>query len=189
MEQPLRTFIAVKINPEPKLLKVLDSLKKSLSGEPVKWVDSKNLHLTLKFLGETDSSLVNKVGEKLELSVQNLSIFSIGLSGLGFFKNKTQPRVLFTKVEGFEPLQQLNINVTNELQTLGFESETRKFKPHLTLARIKFINDLANFYKTIENYREEKFQQTEIREIIFYRSILNPTGPVYKPLKIIPLNS
>lgn len=98
MTDLLRTFVAVKIEPAPQLLQTIKDLKNKLLGEPVKWVDPNNLHITLKFLGDTLPSQVDEVGEELNQVAKLFSAFSFELEGLGFFKNKGMPRVLFANI-------------------------------------------------------------------------------------------
>lgn len=184
MTELLRTFVAVKIEPLPPLLQVLKDMKNALSGESIKWVAPNNLHLTLKFLGDTFPSQVDEIGEELNQVSKMFSSFSFQLEGIGFFKNKGIPRILFANIKEGEVLQLLAAEIGNRLANLGFEPETRPFKPHLTLARIKFLKNKKAFYQAVENYRETFFQPVPIIELIFYRSILKPEGPEYVELGI-----
>lgn len=182
MTELLRTFVAVKIEPSPVLIQTINDLKNKLSGEAVKWVNANTLHLTLKFLGDTLPAQVDEIGEELNQVSKMFSSFSFQLEGLGFFKNKGIPRVLFANITEGEILQQLAAEIENRMLNLGFEPETRPFKPHLTLARIKFLKNKKAFYQDVENYRETFFQPVPINEFVFYRSILKPEGPEYLEL-------
>jgi 2'-5' RNA ligase len=182
MNDLLRTFVAVKIEPAPQLLQTFKDLKNKLSAEPVKWVAPNNLHITLKFLGDTWPSQVDEVGEELNQAAKLFSSFSFELDGLGFFKNKGMPRVLFANIKEGEVLQHLAAEIDSRLAKLGFETETSPFKPHLTLARTKFLKNKKGFYEAVEKYRDTFMQTAKINEIIFYRSILKPEGPVYREL-------
>lgn len=187
MPDLLRTFIALKIKPEPTLLHKLEELKNELAGEPVKWVDENNLHLTLKFLGDTTLHQVDDLKAILKKISARNPAFSFRLKGLAFFKNKGMPRVLFIGIEEGEAIQQLAAEINLQLFALGFEKENRPFSPHLTLARIKFLKNKRNFYNAIDKYRDTDIQSIAIHEIILYQSILKPTGPIYKPLEIFRL--
>jgi 2'-5' RNA ligase len=98
------------------------------------------------------------------------------------------PRVLFANIKDGKELQLLASEIDKRLEKLGFELETRPFKPHLTLARIKFLKNKKAFYQAVEKYRETLFQAVPVNELIFYRSILKPEGPEYKELSILKLN-
>jgi 2'-5' RNA ligase len=182
MTDLLRTFTAIAINPSPLLVQILNELQNKLSAEPVKWVDLNNLHLTLKFLGDTRPSHVDEISEELRLVAQLFSPISFQLEGLGYFKNKGMPRVLFARIKEGEELQHLAAEIDKRLANLGFQPESRPFNPHLTLARIKFLKNKKAFYQTAEEYRETFIQTVTIGELIFYQSILKPEGPEYKPL-------
>jgi RNA 2',3'-cyclic 3'-phosphodiesterase len=179
MTDLLRTFVAVKIEPAPLLIQTMEDLKNKLSGEAVKWVDANKLHLTLKYLGDTLPSQVDEISEELNQVSRMFSSFSFQLEGIGFFKNMGMPRILFANIKEGEVLQLLAAEIGNRLAKLGFEPETRPFKPHLTLARIKFLKNKKAFCQAVENYRETFFQPVPFYELIFYRSVLTPDGPEY----------
>lgn len=189
MSQTIRTFFAVKIQPEDKLRNAVGHLQKSLSDEAVKWVEPDNLHLTLKFLGDIPVEDAEQLKEKFCETVSKFQPFKIGLHGLGFFKSKGQPRVLFVNIENLEPLKEIFTEIEVLAAAHGFEPEMRKFKPHLTLARIKYLKNKKLFYGEVENYLDTYFQEVEVSEMIFYQSILKPAGPEYRPLKSVKLKS
>lgn len=188
MAELIRTFIAVKIHPLHKLKDTLVELKNEFSDESIKWVEPENLHLTVKFLGNTNRNQVNEIAQLLEEAARNCSAIKLQLTGLGFFKNKGQPKVLFVNIERNDSLGKLFNSIENKLVKIGFEKEKRRFSPHLTLARIKHLDNRKRFYSTIEKFRISEFQETFVREIYVYQSVLTPSGSIYKPLKIIQLD-
>jgi 2'-5' RNA ligase len=189
MTDSLRTFIAIKIEPQPELLRLVKHLKKTFEKEKIKWVEENNLHLTLKFLGDTLPVQVEQAKELLLKTGENFSSFHFDLKGVGFFKRNRQPKVLFVNIENDEPLKQLASEIDSKLAKLGFEKEKRDFNPHLTLARIKYLTNKTRFYETVEEYGNQFIQQVKIDEIIYYQSILKIDGPEYKSLAKFGLNS
>lgn len=189
MNKPARTFIAVKIEPEEELIRTITILKKSLGDEAINWVDPNNLHLTLKFLGDTSTVQIEEIKRLLGNITVNHQSFQLTLSGLEFFKNKGQPRVLFACVYDFLPLELLFSEIDRKLIDIGFESETRKFKPHLTLARIKHISNKKHFYQVTDKLKNTNLQKSTISEVIFYKSNLTSKGPVYNELFAAKLRS
>lgn len=137
MNDLFRTFIAIKIYPESRLLNLYEELQTTLPDEAIKWVEPENLHLTLRFLGDTATKQIEDVKEILSKTSQHFHLFQFRLKGLGYFRKNGQPNVLFAKVEEGEPLQRLFLYLDKLLTEVGFEGETREFRPHLTLARIK----------------------------------------------------
>lgn len=189
MADYLRTFIAVKIEPQPELLRLVKHLKKTFENEKIKWVEENNLHLTLKFLGDTSPLQVEQVKELLLKTGENFSSFHFDLKGIGFFKRNRQPNVLFANIDKKDFLKQLASEIDVKLANLGFEKEKRDFNPHLTLGRIKYLNSKARFYETVEEYGNQFIQQVKIDEIIYYQSVLKTDGPEYKSLVKVGLDS
>jgi len=187
MTNTYRTFIAIKIQPRPKLIALIDHLKKKLEGEKIKWVETSNLHLTLKFLGDTRTDEIENVKLCLQrVSAENAKL-QFDLAGLGCFKNKGNPRVLFSGIRNAVNLKKLAASIETEIANYGFEREIRNFKPHLTLGRIKFLKDKPGFYKVVNEYKNIGIQTVGVSEIIYYKSVLLPFGSVYEPINIFKL--
>ena len=184
MTSLIRTFIAVKVEPDMLLLQTLREMQMAFAAEPVKWVEENNLHLTLKFLGDTFPDQLVKVSDELDSISREFKEITCRLQGFGYFKSRGMPRVLFVKIVDTEILEQLTGELSNRLARIGFVPDPRGFNPHLTLARIKFLRNKKVFYQMVEKYKNDFMQQLIVRELVFYQSILNPSGPVYKPLAV-----
>ncbi len=178
----MRTFIAIKIEPEALLLQKMADLKKELAQEPIKWVDKQNLHLTLKFLGETSEEQVTQIKNMLEELASLQPPVSFIVSGMGYFKSRGMPRVLFADIHNGEALQQLAEGIETLLTPLGYNNETRPFNPHLTLGRINFLKNKQQFYQAVEAHQYVSLKSVSINEIIFFQSHLMPEGPEYREL-------
>ena len=183
-----RIFVALKIEPGDDLLEMVSSLKTALINEKIKWVDPGNIHLTLAFLGDTEDERINIADIALRQKCTGFGEFEFDLNGTGVFKNFREPRVIWTGIERGEKLISLNDIVNKGLTDCGFRLEERPFKPHITLGRVKFIKDYRLLEFSLERYRGIHFQKVNISEIILFESILNPSGPVYKPLGKYPLS-
>lgn len=186
--QSKRTFIAIKIEPEKVLTDLFKNLKSNLKDEKIKWVEENNLHLTLRFLGETSQIQFQQVDLVLRKLASDYKPFCFNLQGTGFFGRKTQPKVLFISVLNTEILSQFADNLVKSISDFGFQNDEKPFAPHLTLGRIKQIQNTGQFLNLVQQYKNVLFQQVLVNEIIFYESILLPTGPIYKPLIIYKLN-
>ena len=104
------------------------------------------------------------------------------------FPGPGRPRVCWLGLAGeMDRLVLLKNKIEQVAAPFGFAVEKRTFKPHLTLGRIKFIKERNNFYSLIQRFEEKEIQIVKVTEIIFYRSILNSSGPVYKSLKTVQL--
>jgi len=188
MEDTIRTFIAIKITPLKKLFDLICDFKKSMKGEEVRWVDTDNLHLTLRFLGETNKEQVGEIVKLLELIAKQFQPFQFELKGVGVFKMKIQPKVIFLSVGNGLILKELAEAIQEKVSIIGFRAEENVFNPHLTVGRIKYIQNKDAFYSLVNKFSDSVIQQIPVFEIIFYQSILSSDGPIYKPIKVVNLN-
>ena len=138
MEQ-IRSFIAIEL-PDHLRLKItrLQEQLKSGGRAPVKWVDPNSIHLTLKFLGDIDAGITGKITTALEEAVRGVHPFHLEVKGLGVFPNLRRVNVIWVGITGeVDRLSQLQRRVESSLSPLGFAAESRSFRPHLTLARLR----------------------------------------------------
>lgn len=179
-----RIFIAVRIDPEETLKKMISAFKSVLKDENIKWTNQENMHLTLAFLGDTEEKQINVINSMMTNSCEGFGRFELKIKGAGVFKNLNDPRVIWAGIDISERLNQLNSLIKTGLDEAGTKMEERLFRPHLTLARIKHINPGNSLKDLIEKYRDTELQVVTVNEIILYESILLPQGPVYKPVSI-----
>jgi RNA 2',3'-cyclic 3'-phosphodiesterase len=177
-----RVFIAVKVDPEGELLRMISSLKALLGSEQIRWVDPALIHQTLAFLGDTEEKRIKILSNMLMEKCTGFHEFEFMLSGVGVFKNYSDPRVIWAGIKSQENLQMLNELIKEGLKENGFEIEDRLFKPHLTLGRIKSVRDTGNLKAILEKYKDVSFQKVMVKEVILFESILMQTGPLYKPI-------
>ena len=183
-----RTFIAVKVDAGSELEDAVSYIRSGLRNEDIKWVDIGNLHVTLAFIGSTDEQMVKKVVVELNNDLKRFGSIDFHLTGFGIIRNFNDPRVIWTGIEAPARLIEAHEIVKRSLDGLNIKLEDRKFMPHLTIARIKNMKDKNNLQKLIQKYNGIRFQDVTISEIVYYESILLPTGPLYKPLSIIKLD-
>ncbi len=182
MEKQIRTFIAIPIV-SPEIITGLNLLADKLREDKIKWVEPDNLHITLQFIGDTPETLLSDI--KSALNRLNFSGFTIKFTGLGYFKRGKFPKVLFVKTEPSKELQTLYSDVKELIAPLTvLPEENREYVPHLTLGRIKYVKDLHNFYKTVDELSPAFVTSFDISRVIFYQSILTSQGPVYRPLLV-----
>lgn len=110
-----------------------------------RWIDAENYHITLRFIGDVDGQTANEVVDALD-RLANSEAFTIKLSHLGAFGGD-KPRALYVGVEQNAVLARLQAAQERVLQRLGLEPESRKFTPHVTLARLRGAGpvELAQF--------------------------------------------
>ncbi len=180
-----RTFIAVPLEASPALKRLLAFLQEKLKREGIKWVETNNLHITLKFLGDTPENLIGRISEKLEELSSGFIKQDGQMKGLDTFTRRGNPSVLYTCLTGLPVLEMMASAIDREMIPFGFSSGEASFNAHLTLARIKYLNSRSRFLELIGSLREKEIQEVTIDKIVLFESILRPQGPLYKPLKTI----
>ncbi|MCX6287880.1 MAG: RNA 2',3'-cyclic phosphodiesterase [Bacteroidetes bacterium] len=181
-----RIFAAVKIEPGKKFIKSFRELRSRLSSEPIKWVEEHNIHITIKFFGETNELLIPAISGTIGKIAKNCREFNFRLSGIGLFGSRYQPRVVWVGIVPYEPLALLMKTMQLEMEQHGFKSDQQNIVPHLTLGRIKFLKDKTLFQKVIEANREIQSDPMKISEIILFESVLLKEGPQYISLVRFP---
>ncbi|MEK6910876.1 MAG: RNA 2',3'-cyclic phosphodiesterase [Nanoarchaeota archaeon] len=138
-----------------------------------KLIELENLHLTLKFLGEIDENKLSEVKEALKTIKENS--FECKLDHSGLFSVHGNPKITWLKLNG-KGIFDLQKKIDEVLES-SFKKEER-FMSHLTIARIKYVNDKAGFRKYVENIgvKEVSFK---IKSFQLIKSELKPSGPVY----------
>ena len=177
-----RLFIAVKIEPGEKLCSLFDELRRKLASERISWVSPHNLHITLKFFGETPEEEIPKIITVMESAVNGITPFDLVIRKTGLFGSRYQPKVIWFGLEQDEPLRQLQTQLTAELKTIGFFPDRQNFVPHLTIARIRNVTDKQSFQKVIAEVRDVDLQHSHIDKLILFESCLTPRGAVYEVL-------
>ena len=173
----MRVFVAVEIS-KKEVLKKIRTFQRDvqINAKPTK-IDQ--IHFTLKFLGEINQVKYAQV--KDVMTKISFSSFDISLKGVGVFPNLKNPRVIWIGIDknGAGKLISIANEVGIKLTTLGFEKE-KKFKPHLTVFRVKKkINDISTIMK---EYETVEFGVQTISKIKVKRSVLSPKGPEYSDL-------
>lgn len=149
----------------------------------VSWVKPESIHLTLKFLGETDDGKVQAVAIELEKAARGIGPFNLELEGVGAFPNGRAPRVIWAGIKENPELARLQQNVEKSLTAIGFEPEDRPFTPHLTLCRIKSAEDGRALGKLLSEARPEAKAAFAVSSFAFIKSVLKPSGAEYTPIR------
>lgn len=172
----MRAFIAVDLSPVPALEPILTELGQ-VRG--LKAVDPSILHVTLKFLGDTQEGLAPRIGEAMRAAAAGIAPFEVEVAGAGVFPPKGGARVVWAGLEGAEPMVSMARRLEKGLEPLGFAPEGRDFRPHLTLARVKDPAASKEARRLAEGYSASRFGRKRVEEIALKRSVLRPQGPEY----------
>ena len=106
--------------------------------------------------------------------------------GLGLFRNIREPRVLWIGLDIDPVIRKMKAELDRELKQLGFRIDRKDFRPHLTLARIKWMQNKDALRELLHAYKDYFFQESTIRNLVFYESVLSREGPSYKVIKSVP---
>ncbi|MGD9489534.1 MAG: RNA 2',3'-cyclic phosphodiesterase [Calditrichaceae bacterium] len=184
MTDLIRSFIAIELPPE--LKSQIDVYLKALRGiaPNVNWVRSESMHLTLKFLGNLQPDMVNRVVLSLMDTGKSFPPFSLKITNFGSFPNRRTPRIIWLGLTGVpqESLLSLHQWIDNRMSMLGFEREQRAFSPHLTLGRLKEKPDPVAIWEYLDHNPFNIFD-FRVTEFVLMRSNLKPTGAEYRPLQ------
>jgi 2'-5' RNA ligase len=187
----LRLFVALTIPDDvTRHLSAIESLLQSGTTAPVKWVSPDEIHLTLKFLGDTESDKVTDIIHVLHETTAGIPRLNLVLNRLGVFPSIRNTQVAWAGLEGdLEELNRLQQVIENGLEGLGIRRENRRFSPHLTLGRVReraTPGERDGFGKLVTGtvMKPKAFIADAVHLI---RSRLTGQGPVYTPLNTFQL--
>ena len=177
-----RLFIGIKITTAKSFENIYIELKKKLSYSNIKWVDPENFHLTLKFLGEVDKSLISRIIKVLDPIAGKNPQFCLESKELGFFGRSGNPRIIWYGFEQEDILLNLQSSIETSLKNLGFAKEKKGYSPHLTLGRVKKFVSQENLKESLAELKpaNEKYNVTRFSLV---ESILRQKGPEYRIIK------
>lgn len=150
----------------------------------VRWVAREQLHLTLKFLGDTPPERVPEIGRALDAALAGVSPCTLELRGAGAFPSASRPRVVWIGAgAGAAELGALAAAVERCCSALGFPAEERAFAAHLTVGRVKAPpRDPAALPRLLAAVRERVWGRFLVPAVHLMRSELFPAGPIYSIL-------
>ena len=179
----IRTFISVDVPVTEELRSLLDSLKK-IDG--VRVTPENQLHLTLKFLGDTDEKKVERLCSELRRSLEGTGPFDVVIQGAGAFPDQRNPRVLWLGVKDPKRLIDAADIVDSTVKDLKMKADDKKFSPHLTVGRVNGKCDLKDFFK---DNNGKIFSSFRCDHIDVMKSVLTPKGAIHSIVDRIKLES
>ena len=148
----------------------------------VKWVRAENLHVTLKFLGETELTKLSALQNALA-AVRSAEPVNLEFHGLGFFPDEKRPRVLWAGMDASANLKALAADIDQAAHRLAFPLEDRPFTPHLTLARFPLPGLPPKLLHAIREKSSQSFGSLHAEEFHLIESNLKSTGAEYTTLQ------
>jgi 2'-5' RNA ligase len=153
----------------------------AIRSAPWRWIRPENYHFTLKFLGEVYEELLPALHDAARLAASRARPFRLTMGGIGGFPNLARPRVIYFGIErGFGELRDLAGLIEDECEAAGFKREKRRFRAHLTLARVKrpVREDVLSLLRGLPPLGETAF--VDVESFVLMKSNLTPSGAVYE---------
>lgn len=193
-ETTIRAFVAIETPREVQeiLARRTSALRQKLPAPLVRWVPAGNIHLTLKFLGETSLAMLEQLTPLLEAEAAEHTTFHLSIGGLGLFPSRAQPRVIWIGLTAPPALQTLQRNIESICARLGYPPEDRPFSPHLTIGRINQrlnAEEKQRIRLVLEEVQIGNVGIIPVEAIHIFKSELRPEGAVYTRLHTLPLKS
>jgi 2'-5' RNA ligase len=183
MSEFVRAFLSFDIDEESVKKKLSDiQLQAVQTGADLKLVETENIHMTIRFLGD----ITLNTAEKIYLAMQQVKFkpFPVQLTGVGVFPNLNFPRVLWAGIaQGADQLQNIFSQIEPKLQNLGFSPERNAFSPHLTIARVRSGSNKQHLADFVTKHTGYEFGTVAAACLRLKRSQLTLKGPIYSTLK------
>lgn len=183
--ESFRGFIAVEIPITEAILAILKDL--SLSEANIKLVKPENIHITLKFLGQTSIDQIENIEYIMKQTISDIQPHTIRLVGTGVFPNEQYIKVIWIGIKQGGQLADIVSSLNDQLSTLGFKYEKRTFSPHITLGRMKNEKGKEQVLSIKEKYKETMFAEINVENILLKKSTLTPNGPIYETITTVQL--
>ena len=183
----MRLFIGIGLPPECRrtIAGAVSPLRDKMV--PGSWVPERNLHLTLKFLGETPPGRVNELAGLMAEAAREIPPFGLRVEQAGGFPTLRAPRVLWVGIrEPLELVGKLHENMENALSEAGFPRDERPYHPHVTVGRVRgrVAPSWGEAYAAAVS--RMRIDTVSVNSYRLYESRLSPSGANYSVLREIP---
>ncbi len=189
MPENYRLFIAIELPTEAQ--SALASVQRALSPlNAVRWTKPAHIHLTLQFLGDTETALIPALSAALTETISVVPSFSLLLATVGAFPNLKRPRIIWAGVSSSTALTALHRAVTVATAAIDIPADKKPFSPHLTIGRVKNYargNDYRAIAAAVSRENISEIATVRIEHVSLIRSQLTRQGPIYTPLTEIRL--
>ncbi|MFA5365336.1 MAG: RNA 2',3'-cyclic phosphodiesterase [Candidatus Bathyarchaeia archaeon] len=182
MAGSIRTFFAFDIEDET-ITRLLTKAQGMLAstGADLKMVEPQNIHLTVRFLGDTSPAMVDPIYE--EMKQIKFTPIEVELKGLGVFPRLTNPRVVWAGItKGAKELTNVFAQLEPRLRGLVFAPDNKGFSPHLTIARVRTGRNKPQLVKLVQELGNFEFGTAKVSCLRLKKSDLTPRGPIYSNL-------
>ena len=178
----MRCFVAIDLSPDVRaaVARAQESLRAAAPRADVRWADATQFHLTLKVLGAVPDARVAAVSQAVEDVAATFAPIAVAAGGLGGFPSLGRPRVLWAGItRGVAEIAAVAAAVDRATAALGFPPESRPFRGHLTIARVRSPRGVPALVEAMRAADVPDFGAWTVSEVVFYESRLRPAGAVH----------
>ena len=189
----VRVFIAIELSESvcDAIQKQTARLRQTLGNELIRWVPTQNMHLTLKFLGDTTTSHLEFLKQMLAREANSHPQFNLQLGGLGAFPNSKRPRLLWIGINAPADLVSLQKSIESGTSRLGYEQEERAFSPHLSIGRVRQNigpPEQQKIRTALDTIQLGNICSARVDSVHLFKSDLQSGTPIYTKLFTAPLS-
>lgn len=184
----MRMFVGIGLPPECRSA-IVEAVSPLMARRlPVSWTPGQNLHVTLKFLGETSPDRIDRIAALLAEAAEDVPVFEFVVEGAGGFPSLRAPRVIWVGIrESLELVGKLHENMEKALSGAGFPREGRPFHPHITVGRARDGLPPGWGEEFARAVSAKRFGVVRVASYRLYESRLSPRGASYFVLRDVPL--
>jgi len=180
MTPSVRAFLALGFDApmRQRLTDALERLRRDVAG--VRWLSPDTIHLTLRFLGPSTPSALDRLADDVERAARACPPCEARVEGVGFFPSHGPPQVIWAGLDLPPAVRELQAGCERAAVAAGFPAEGRPFRPHVTLGRWR------------ERGRRPAapsldLGSTRLGPVVLFKSDLTPQGAVHTALRSFPL--
>jgi RNA 2',3'-cyclic 3'-phosphodiesterase len=182
----MRAFIALEF--DDRLKEIVTKTQQALKTieRKIAWVNPQQAHLTLKFFADINDAQVEEIKNIMKNIFENIPPHDFLIEGLGTFPDEHSPRVIWLGIQDHKnTLKDLNNQLEKSLRPLSLPLSDKPFEPHITIGRIKILNNPQLLKESIKHIPLDSPEIT-LKSIVFIKSVLTFSGPNYSDLKRFP---
>lgn len=158
------------------------------SAADVKWESSDKFHITLKFLGEVETSTLEIISATVMDIIHRFPPLEICYESLGVFPNFNNPRIVWMGARKNQNISNLQAQVEDACEQCGIPKEERAFHPHITLGRVKGSRNIVRLTEAIKSCNFDPMETT-CSEIVLMKSDIRPSGSLYTKVHSFPFQT
>ncbi len=176
-----RGFLALDIDVTSDIERFMDEVESTRA--PLKMVDKDKVHITMKFLGDTEEDQVGEISEIIRGILKSYEPFKIHRKGVGAFPHLDYMKVVWIGMEKEQKLEDIAHEIEETLVPLGFPRSERSFSPHITVARVKGGKNKNRLKGVLQDHENDSFGSQRVTKLELKKSVLQKTGPIYETIE------